>query len=197
MTSSLCCINNCSITNLPVITVDHVGRLPCGQGGTLPWNRNWETPVSLFKLLFFLFDFLIFICWGLVNYFFLFIFLEPLKSFQNKLQDVWYFFFIFLHGDNRRKLRWMTKYFLEGENEVKCGGRHAIDKIDDSGESMRPICERKRCMRKKRETSFNNMTVLSFWITIIFWCMWGVVRWEILLIERKLARAWYSPPLSV
>ena len=34
-------------------------------------------------------------------------------------------------------VRWMIKYFLKGENKLKYGGWHAINKIDDCGESMR------------------------------------------------------------
>ena len=67
----------------------------------------------------------------------------------------------------------MTKYFLEGGNEVKSEGWHAIKKIDNNGENIRPICEMKKCVRKKRETSFNNMAMSSFGITIMFRHMWG------------------------
>lgn len=67
----------------------------------------------------------------------------------------------------------MTKYFLKRGNEVKSGGWLAINKIDNNGENIRPICEMKRCMRKKRETSFNNMAMSSFGITIMFRHMWG------------------------
>lgn len=61
-----------------------------------------------------------------------------------------------------------VKDFLKGKRDIKGGSGHVVYKIDSSDKCMRPKGKGKRSIRKKGKIGFNNMTMMSFGIAIVF-----------------------------
>lgn len=57
-----------------------------------------------------------------------------------------------------------VKDFLKGKRDIKGGSGH----VDSSDKCMRPKGKGKRSIRKKGKIGFNNMTMMSFGIAIVF-----------------------------
>lgn len=57
---------------------------------------------------------------------------------------------------------------MEGRYVVEGRGRETIDEVHSSGKGYRPVGERKVSMREEGETGFDNVTMASLCITIMF-----------------------------